>query len=440
MGIFTDMWKLIHAKAGPEAGGGGMRKGVKRYVRGSAALLFLIMALTGCDNGTYMKVAGIVKGGSAFSFMLEPVYQPEQTGGDENTGAGMREADKSDDMAYTDIPALYGRFLDGELTIEQEGHQVCISELFWDNDIEYCFLDIDGDGREELHIRDSAVYYVVDIGDRPRILFQGWWSYEPVVTDELCGILYYYKGYGSERIKFMKVNADGSTESDGEFCWFDENQNGNLDEADSFYGRGDLNMEQYVRYREAYVTKRTEQEPGWKDKRIKNYETWREAYIDFIRKETVMLSLSDSSWCSYSLIYVDDDDIPELFFFTGSMAGGEVIVSFYDGSVRAMNRERSGMKYIEHGGLLYNGNGNTGFYPCNIYMLEKGVFSEIGTGWYAEHSDEEGSLRYEYFWEGKAVTEAEFEAHIDELIDREKCVEPSVMYSEKEMLERLAAE
>ena len=153
-----------------------------------------------------------------------------------------------------------------------------------------------------------------------------------------------------------------------------------------------------------------------------------------------MLSLTDSSWCSYSLIYVDDDDIPELFFFTGSMAGGEVIVSFYDGSVRAMNRERSGMKYIEHGGLLYNGNGNTGFYPCNIYMLEKGVFSEIGTGWYAEYSDEEGSLRYEYFWEGKAVTEAEFEAHIDELIDREKCVEPSVMYSEEEMLERLAAE
>ena len=149
-------------------------------------------------------------------------------------------------------------------------------------------------------------------------------------------------------------------------------------------------MEQYVRYKEAYVTKRTEQEPGWKDKRIKNYETWREAYIDFIRKETVMLSLTDSSWCSYSLIYVDD--------------------------------------------------GNTAFYPCNIYMLEKGVFSEIGTGWYAEYSDEEGSLRYEYFWEGKAVTEAEFEAHIDELIDREKCVEPSVMYSEEEMLERLAAE
>ena len=346
---------------------------------------------------------------------------------------GIRHAENFNDTE------IYERFLNDELAAEWKEKQLCISELFWDNDIEYCFLDIDGDGREELHIRDSSIYYLVDVKDkRPRIILEGWWFYEPVVTDELCGILYYDNQYGSEQIEFIKIGRDGSTESDGAFCWFDTNRNGNMDEADSFYGRGDLDMEQYVRYRETYVTERTEQEPGWKDKRIKKYETWQEAYSDFIKKTIVMLSLSDSSWCDYSLIYVDDDDIPELFFFTGSMADGEIIVSFYDGGVRAINRERSGMQYIERGGLLYNGNGATGFYPCNIYALEKGVFSEIGTGWYIERGDKEGNILYEYFWAGKAVTEAAFEAHIDELIDREKCAEPSVLYSEEEILEILA--
>lgn len=49
--------------------------------------------------------------------------------------------------------------------------------MFWDNDIEYCFWDIDGDGSEELQIRDSSVYYAVKVKDqRPWIIFEGWWE------------------------------------------------------------------------------------------------------------------------------------------------------------------------------------------------------------------------------------------------------------------------
>ena len=89
--------------------------------------------------------------------------------------------------------------------------------------------------------------------------------------------------------------------------------------------------------------------------------------------------------------------------------------------------------------MLYNANGATGFYPCNIYRLEKGVFSEIGTGWCNDHCDAQGNVYYDYFWEHNVVTEAEFEAHIDELIDRSKCVEPSVLYTEDEILEMLTS-
>lgn len=77
---------------------------------------------------------------------------------------------------------VYKLFLNGELTAAQKVYiryieedpkeeQVTIDELFWNNDIEYCFGDIDG---------------------------------------------------------------DGSTESDGEFHWSDKNKDGIMDEEDAY--------------------------------------------------------------------------------------------------------------------------------------------------------------------------------------------------------------
>lgn len=275
------------------------------------------------------------------------VKYPESIKDPEKLGTG-----QDDDLSTAET---YERFLNGELTVEQEEEQVTIDDLFWDNDIEYCFLDIDGDGSEELHIRDNAVYYAIKAVDGiPQILFEDWW-YEPIEA-----------GY----------------------------------------------------------------EPKWMDKRLKEFATWQEAYIDFLNKPSATTWVSGNSSEEYSLIYIDDDDIPELHIFTGGMATGVTIVSFYEGKVRAMNRERGGIKYIERGGLLYSDWGNMGFYPCNIYMLEKGEFSEIGTGvirecYDGEYYDEEYTdIWYEYLWEGKEVTEEEYEACINEMIDTSACVEP----------------
>ena len=103
-----------------------------------------------------------------------------------------------------------------------------------------------------------------------------------------------------------------------------------------------------------------------------------------------------------------------------------------------MNRDRGGIKYNECSGLLYSDWGNMGFYPCDIYMLEKGEFSEIGTGWVRERwYDNYTFLGYAYYWAGKEVTETEYEECIKEKIDKSKCIEPSVLYSRDEMLEML---
>lgn len=334
---------------------------------------------------------------------------------------------------------IYEGFLDGEIMIEKGEDPVYIDELFWDNDMEYCFADIDGDDSEELHIRDSMIYYMIKVKDKkPQIVFESWWGYEPVVMGEQRGILFLYSEYEDERINFIKISPDGNLESDGMFSWGDSNHNGSIDEEDfASVDQEEINVEQYIQYREEQIAKQAGNELEWTGRRLKSFATWKEAYSDFIIKLHVTEGFDKGNF-EYSLIYVDDNDIPELYINTRVMASGEIVVSFYDGKIRSMNRDRVGIEYIEYGGLLYNMAGAMGYYPCNIYMLEKGEFTEIGTGSEYERQDDEQNIYFEYLWEGKEVTEAEYMAHINNLIDTSKCVEPSVMYSKDEMLEMLA--
>ena len=63
---------------------------------------------------------------------------------------------------------------------------------------------------------------------------------------------------------------------------------------------------------------------------------------------------------------------------------------------------------------------------------------EIGTGWCSESYDGE-TVNFDYFWEGRLVTETEYEAQIAELIDKPACVEPAKLHTKKEILEILEA-
>ena len=422
-------------------------KKIRRYMTRCTAviLIFVMTLLTACGNA---QVNSAETAESAE--MTENVESCDESIKNEAVDIIYDKAESEEEKAVNDseivddhydtnlsTAEVYELFLNSGLTVELEEEQVTIDKLFWGNDIKYCFGDIDGDGSEELHIKDDVVYYAIKAEDGIlQIIFEGWWFYEPVGTDGACGILYYPHEYGVEYIEFIKVNADGSTESDGEFYWYDENKSGIIDEEDYFRVYDDsyreINKEQYIQYKEEQLAKQTETELEWTDKRLKDFATWQEAYIDFMNKpeSTIMTTTSD-----YSLIYVDDDDIPELYIDTGVMISGVFLVSFYDGKVRAINRERGGIQYMEYGGLFYSDWGHRGFYPCNVYMLEKGEFSEIGTGWIREDNDVENEYYgFDYFWEGSLMTEEEYRECLNKLIDTSKCIEPSE-HTNSEILE-----
>ena len=104
----------------------------------------------------------------------------------------------------------------------------------------------------------------------------------------------------------------------------------------------------------------------------KGFSSWQEGYKAYI--ETA------PDFPRYRLIYVDDDDIPELAIEGYCEAEGCLIVSFHHGEVNILHTLRLGFSYIEKKGLLCNSNGCQGQYYDIVYSLSEGKWKCIFSG------------------------------------------------------------
>ena len=155
---------------------------------------------------------------------------------------------------------------------------------------------------------------------------------------------------------------------------------------------------------------------------------WGQKYIDYI------LNHQFDKYCkneepylyenmTYELIYIDDDDIPEILYSGVDEATGMgVIYINSDGEVAHQYIYRHGFNYIEHEGLVINSTGNTGYYFTDIYSLKNGHFDKIGSGEYTEHFDEDGRFSggFDYKWEGNIVPEEEYWKRVNGLFNESK--------------------
>ena len=170
---------------------------------------------------------------------------------------------------------------------------------------------------------------------------------------------------------------------------------------------------------------------------------WGQAYLDYINNMEVGSDDSNkeetlNTW-DYTLIYLDDDDIPELMIDTNAEAGGEIIATYYDGEVVDYVLSRIGTKYIPETGLLYTDTGHMDYYPVYISKLENGQFTQIAEGLYYMSDEErerlssldeseESSINYTYEWEGQEVTKEEFNSNIESYIDIDLLERPDDYY------------
>lgn len=171
---------------------------------------------------------------------------------------------------------------------------------------------------------------------------------------------------------------------------------------------------------------------------------WASAYADYIRSEFDTDYFREDEE-PFALIYVDDNTEPELLIDSGSEAGGEYILTYYDGQVVEGHFSRIGSKYIQYGGLIYTDTGHQDYYPVEITQLKDGKFTIIGSGvryvseddWKKMTTDENYPYILTYEWEEQPVTEEEFNAHVAELVDESKLQYAEKYHSYADMLEIL---
>ncbi len=168
---------------------------------------------------------------------------------------------------------------------------------------------------------------------------------------------------------------------------------------------------------------------------------WRSAYLDYLTSSFDYLENDDSDY-TFTLFYLDDNDIPELFIDTGVEAGGQLVVTYYNKEIIEQQLPRRGSQYIERSGLLYTDTGSMDYYPVSINKLENGTFTEIGSGvYYVSKEDREKMANDEnypytltYEWEGEIVTEDQFNENVADLYDLDKSKTPDNYYSYDEIL------
>lgn len=171
------------------------------------------------------------------------------------------------------------------------------------------------------------------------------------------------------------------------------------------------------------------------------YGNWKEAYATYIKE-----SSCEEKGYHYALIYLDEDEKPELYVETNCSAGGEQVLCYHEDKLHILQLGRIGSKYIPNKGLIYNNCGHMDYYPVYIYELYEGDFYLIGEGMWGgldwekgPELNEDGEPDYQFEWEGKRYTEENFYAEIDKIFPMDEGICPSEWYPYDEMWEMLSS-
>ena len=103
---------------------------------------------------------------------------------------------------------------------------------------------------------------------------------------------------------------------------------------------------------------------------------WLVAYVDYAKK--LEAEEYTTRQVTYSIIYVDADDIPELVI--EPCLAWSHILTFHDGEIDELITDRASICYMEKKNLLNNCSGVMGFYHDYIYSIENGKWVYVTGG------------------------------------------------------------
>lgn len=135
---------------------------------------------------------------------------------------------------------------------------------------------------------------------------------------------------------------------------------------------------------------------------------WKEAYKKYIEQ-------NGNEKSTYGLIYVNDDNIPELIIDYGSTVGGVDIGTYYNGKLNVEHIDMCSIAYKTKENLMLTSGGRMDWYFDTTYEIQEGYFVEVDKGEYGAEDntnvmlDMNGDPIYQYYWNGKEIPKSEYE-------------------------------
>lgn len=118
-------------------------------------------------------------------------------------------------------------------------------------------------------------------------------------------------------------------------------------------------------------------------------DSWKQLYIDYVNEM--------SEYYDFSLIRLNNDDVPELCLTGKSAVAGDVLCWISNNSLQKINSLGcSGTYYIENTGLLKNSGGQQGIYFDNVFSFDGESLEQTVKGYKIEKDNNVGNTAY-YF-------------------------------------------
>lgn len=143
---------------------------------------------------------------------------------------------------------------------------------------------------------------------------------------------------------------------------------------------------------------------------------WQTTYLDF-------LETHKNTHKSFALVYVDDDDIPEIYLYGIGEATGDSICTYKNGALIEQPLHRTGGGwYVEKCGKVININGHMGQTYTHVYELSEDGFKLIFEALSSEHINDENELYFEYSIGDMSVSESEYALAVKDNVELEDAV------------------
>ena len=178
-----------------------------------------------------------------------------------------------------------------------------------------------------------------------------------------------------------------------------------------------------------------------KEPEDKSNNSWIEAYISYL--ENLSEDIKDNK--KFGLFFVDDNDIPELYYNRGfGYPGGDCLIycTRNQATEKEFLSEGYNLSYIERKGKIRDFPAEMGVASDIIYTLENGKLTEINHGRSCGDEgpkyDQNNNLIFDYHWDGQRVDEAEYIRLLTEVYDRDAAkifYDEDNLYSFSEIIE-----